>query len=158
MPELERVVTVTTRAPRTDEVDGKHYIFMNRRRFDEMKRRGGFFETAQVHGASYGTPKELVSRRIKEGKSLILAIDVQGARQIKTKMREAVLIFITPPSLGELRRRLTSRSTEDAAAIERRLEAAADEIGHMDAYDYVVVNQDVVQAAERLKGIIRGVS
>ncbi len=111
-------------------------------------------EWAEVHGESYGTPREQIEDGLKNGKSLILAVDVQGARQIRDIVREAVLIFIAPPSLDELRERLKKRKTEDEQSRRQRIEAAKTEMDLMDEYDYVIVNKDLTEAASELKAII----
>lgn len=155
VPEIERVVTATTREPRQSEIDGIHYRFIGAGDFDERIREDGFLEWAIVHGSRYGSPRQSVMDALEKGKPLILAVDVQGAKQIREKMREAVTIFIAPPSLKELKNRLTGRRTEDAAEIARRLKAAREELEHVDDYDFVVVNTKIVQAAGELTDIIK---
>ena len=155
VPDIERVVTTTTRVPRRDEVEGTHYRFISAGEFDKRIKEDGFLEWATVHGNRYGSPRQGVMDALEKGKSLILAVDVQGAKQIREKMREAVTIFIAPPSLEELSNRLTSRSTEDAAEIGRRLKAASEELEHVDDYDFVVVNTKLDKAAGELTDIIK---
>ncbi len=155
VPDVERVVTTTTRAPRPGEIDGTHYRFISAGEFDKRIREDGFLEWATVHGNRYGSPRQSVLNALEEGKSLILAVDVQGAKRIKEKMREAVTIFIAPPSLKELANRLTGRSTEGVAEITRRLEAAREELEHVDDYDFVVVNTKLKKAAGELIEIIK---
>lgn len=155
MPECERVVTTTTRSPREGEIDGISYRFISAGEFDKRIGEDGFLEWANVHGNRYGSPKRSVIQGLGQGKSLILTVDVQGARQIKEKMGEAVTIFIAPPSLKELEKRLTSRSTENAGEIAGRLDAAREELEHVDMYDFAVVNADVKQTAGELIEIIK---
>jgi guanylate kinase len=155
VPTVERVVTTTTREPRVGEVNGKHYRFVSAGEFDKRIDEDGFLEWATVHGNRYGSPRQSVMDALAKGKSLILAVDVQGAKQIKDKMREAVTIFIAPPSLKELENRLTSRSTEDAAKIAVRLKAAREELEHVDDYDFVVINTELGKAAGELTEIIK---
>jgi guanylate kinase len=155
MPVCERVVTTTTRLPRAGEVDGIDYRFISAGEFDKRISEDGFLEWATVHGNRYGSPKESVIEGLSEGKTLILAVDIQGAKQIREKMREAVTIFIAPPSLKELEKRLTSRSTENAGQIAKRLEAAREELEHVDKYDFAIVNADVNQATGELIEIIK---
>jgi len=155
VPEVERVVTTTTREPRPGEIDGTHYRFISAGEFDKRIREDGFLEWATVHGNRYGSPRQSVADALEKGKSLILAVDVQGAKQIREKMREAVTIFIAPPSLKELANRLTGRSTEDAVEITRRLETAREELEHVDDYDFVVVNTKLGKAAGELIEIIK---
>lgn len=155
MPECERVVTATTRAPRTGEVDRINYRFISAGEFEKRIGEDGFLEWATVHGNRYGSPKQGIVEKLDQGKSLILAVDVQGANQIKEKMREAVTIFIAPPSIKELEKRLTSRCTENAEEIAERLEAANEELEYVDKYDFAVVNTDIKQTAGELIEIIK---
>lgn len=150
----KKIVTATTRRPRPGEKDQNGYIFLTGDEFERMKIRDGFLETAEVHGYQYGTPREAVERELEKENKVILAIDVQGARQIKEKMRGAVLIFIKPPSLKELRKRLDERSTEDSKAKDTRIETAGREISSASWYDHVIVNRTVKQAANDLADII----
>lgn len=155
MPECERVVTTTTRAPRAGEVDGINYRFISAGEFDKRISEDGFLEWATVHGNRYGSPKDSIIEGLNQGKTLILAVDVQGAKQIRKKMGEAVTIFIVPPSLKELEKRLTSRSTEDAGEIAKRLKAAREELEHVDMYDFAIVNADIKLATSELIEIIK---
>ena len=134
---LERIpdawvsVSATTRAPRPGEIDGVHYYFMNDKRFDDLVAAHGFLEWADVHGKRYGTLKRTVLERMSAGQQVILEIDVQGAFQVRKLIPEAILVFIEPPSLEELRRRLEGRGTENADAIERRMKTAEAEHNEM---------------------------
>lgn len=146
--------SVTTRAPRPGEVDGREYFFISQQRFDEMVERGELLEHAVYVSNSYGTPRAYVERKLDEGMNVLLDIEVQGARQVAARMPEAVKIFIVPPTLGELRRRLEGRGTESRDVIEGRLTRARQEYAEADIYDYLIVNDDVSRAAEELKAIL----
>ena len=152
---MERVVTATTRPPRPGERDGTSYWFLTAEEFDRRVRTGEFLEWAIVHGNRYGTPREAVSEKLAQGISLVLAVDIQGAKSIREKMREAVTIFIAPPSFKELEQRLRGRCTECDAEIDDRIRTAKAEMAEIDRYDYVVVNLDLNQAAEKLRQIIK---
>ena len=140
-------VSMTTRDPREGEVDGKDYYFVSREVFLEHIEAGNFLEHATVFDNLYGTPKDMVLNRLERGRNVILDIDVQGGLQVKKAMPEAVLIFILPPSLAELRRRLEGRGTETAEKIEKRLGQALNEIKLIGEYDYYIVNDDLNGAA-----------
>ena len=146
--------SVTTRSPRSGEVDGREYFFIDQARFDEMVEKGELLEHARYVSNSYGTPRPFVEAQLRKGMNVILDIEVQGARQVKEKMPEAVAIFMMPPSLAELRRRLEGRGTEKAEAIEARIARAREEIREADFYDYLIVNQDVETAAAEFSAII----
>ena len=147
-------VSHTTRRPRPNEVDGREYHFVDRPRFESMVRERAFAEHAEVHGNLYGTSLAEI-RTAREGSSgVIFDVDYQGARQIKAHFPEAVGVFILPPSLAELERRLRGRGTEDEATTKRRLEAAKREIEHYGFFDYVIVNDAVETAHEKLRGIV----
>ncbi len=158
MSEIEHIgfsVSHTTRNPRTGETEGKDYYFVREITFNAMRDQGAFLEWAKVHGNLYGTSKAVVDNFIKEGKDIILDIDVQGARQIRETIgREAVFIFIAPPSLEVLKQRLTARGTDSEHVVKTRLENARQEMADIDLYDYVVVNDVVEKAAEVLQAII----
>ncbi|MBE6470141.1 MAG: guanylate kinase [Coriobacteriaceae bacterium] len=157
---LERIpdawvsVSATTRAPRPGEIDGVHYFFLNETRFDELIASHGFLEWADVHGKRYGTLKRTVLEQIHAGKQVILEIDVQGAFQVRKLVPEAALVFIEPPSLEELRRRLEGRGTEDAEAVERRMKTAEAELACKDRYDKVLVNDDLDVATDELVAFV----
>ena len=146
--------SVTTRSPRSGEVDGREYFFIDQARFDEMVEKGELLEHARYVSNSYGTQRPFVEAQLRKGMNVILDIEVQGARQVKEKMPEAVAIFMMPPSLAELRRRLEGRGTEKAEAIEARIARAREEIREADFYDYLIVNQDVETAAADFSAII----
>ena len=147
-------VSMTTREPREGEVHGKEYYFVTREVFLENIEAGNFLEHATVFDNLYGTPKDMVMNRLEKGRNVILDIDVQGGLQVKRAMPEAVLIFILPPSLAELRRRLEGRGTETAEKIEKRLGQALNEIRLIGEYDYYVVNDDIEEAVALTKSIM----
>ena len=146
--------SVTTRSPRPGEVDGKDYFFIDPQRFQEMVERDELLEHAQYVAHSYGTPRAFVEQKLNEGMNVILDIEVQGARQVREKMQNAVLIFIIPPSLEELRRRLINRGTDAADVIEARLQRAAEELKEADLYDYLIINDDLDTAAREFTSIL----
>ncbi len=153
-PNMEFSVSYTTRKPRPGEVNGKDYFFVDRDTFERMIEEGDFLEWAEVYGNLYGTSKSQVLKALNEGKDVLLDIDTQGALQVKKNFPEAVLIFILPPSLKELERRLRSRGTDDEETIERRLKTARVEIERAPLYDYIVVNDVLEEAFEKLKSIV----
>lgn len=153
-PEIELSVSYTTRERRHGEIDGKDYRFISDGQFVELKRKGAFAEWAKVHDYSYGTPKKPLERCMRAGRDIFLDIDVQGARQIKASFPNAVSIFLLPPSLRELERRLAARGTDDKEIIRRRLANAAGEIGEIIHYDYYVVNREVETAVCALGAIV----
>ena len=153
-PNMEFSVSYTTRKPRPGEVNGKDYFFVDRKTFEKMVEEGDFLEWAEVYGNLYGTSKTQVLKALHEGKDVLLDIDTQGALQVKKNFPEAVLIFILPPSLKELERRLRSRGTDDEETIEKRLKIARKEIERAPLYDYIVINDFLEKAFEQLKSIV----
>ncbi len=150
-PEVLLSVSATTRPPRPGEVDGRHYYFVDDETFDRMVEQGDFLEYATVHNASrYGTPRPPIDAALASGRSVLLEIDLQGARAVKRAMPEALLVFLLPPSWEELVRRLTGRGTESAAEQARRLETAKVELAAQDEFDVKVVNHDVGRAAQEV--------
>lgn len=148
-PDVLLSVSATTRPPRPGEVDGRHYYFVDDATFDKMIAQGEFLEWATVHNASrYGTPRPPIDAALASGRSVLLEIDLQGARAVKKAMPEALLVFLLPPSWEELVRRLTGRGTESAAEQARRLETARIELAAQDEFDVKVVNHDVGRAAQ----------
>lgn len=147
-------VSMTTRSPREGEVDGREYYFVTREEFERNIEAGNFLEHATVFDNLYGTPRDMVVNRLERGHNVILDIDVQGGLQVKKAMPGAVLIFILPPSLAELRKRLVGRGTEDAAKVEKRLGEALNEIKLIGEYDYYIVNNDIDEAAALARSII----
>ena len=147
-PSVLLSISATTRAPRPGEIDGEHYYFVSDAQFDDMIARGEFLEWATVHNASrYGTPRPPIDSALSDGRSVLLEIDLQGARSVRREMPEALLVFLLPPSWEELVRRLVGRGTEDAAEQARRLETAKVEMRSQDEFDVKVVNREVGQAA-----------
>ena len=147
--------SVTTRKPRPGELDGREYFFVKRERFMEMIEKGELLEHAEYVNNCYGTPKAYVEQKMKEGFNVILDIEVQGARQVNEKMPDAVKIFIIPPSIDELAKRLRGRGTDTEEAIEGRLNRARQEYDEANFYDYIIINDDVDTAAAELSAIIR---
>jgi guanylate kinase len=150
---LDFSISYTTRGPRAGERDGAEYHFVTRERFLAMQDRGEMLEWAEVFGNFYGTGKAALEQAEQRGHDLVLDIDVQGAGQLKKRLPEAVTIFILPPSQSELEKRLRSRSLDDEAVIARRLRDASKEIRNYSAYDYILVNDDLYRAAEKLQAI-----
>jgi guanylate kinase len=160
-PHIRLSVSVTTRAPRRGEVEGRDYIFIDTAEFDRLAAAGDLLERAHVHGNFYGTPKAPVVEAIASGEDMLFDIDWQGTRQLKEKMGEDVVaVFILPPDGKALERRLKTRNQDDADVMARRMAAAAAEIEHWGEYDYVIINADLdaseaglraILAAERLK-------
>jgi len=149
-PEIWLSVSVTTRFPRPGEVDGVHYCFVTRETFDRLVAEGGLLEWAEFAGNRYGTPRAPVEERLAAGVPVLLEIELQGARQVRTSMPEALLVFLTPPSWDELVRRLTRRGTEEAAVIEKRLATAREELAAEDEFDVTLVNTSVGDVVTRL--------
>lgn len=146
--------SVTTRAPRPGEVDGREYFFIDFKRFHEMVENDELLEHAEYVTNCYGTPRAYVEQRLNEGMNVVLDIEVLGARQVRKKMPGAVLIFIAPPSLIELERRLRGRGTDTEEAVQGRLARARQEYQEADFYDYLIVNDDAEKAAKQLGAII----
>ncbi|NLK17749.1 MAG: guanylate kinase [Clostridiales bacterium] len=155
---LIKSVSITTRKPRAGEVDGVNYFFRSVDEYLAIKEKDGFLETFQIYGNYYGTPAEFVNRKLSEGKNVLLEIDVQGALEVKRKMPEALLIFIAPPSLEELKDRLKGRNTEDKESFKKRLSAAEAEIKRGSSYDFCVINDDAERAAEEIREIIERIT
>lgn len=146
--------SVTTRKPRPGEVDGREYFFVDLDRFREMVENDELLEHAEYVANSYGTPRAYVEEKLDAGLNVLLDIEVQGARQIHEKKPDAVMIFIIPPSLEELERRLKGRGTDTERAIEARLIRARQEYQEADFYDYIIINDDADKAAKKLSAII----
>lgn len=156
VPNLGVSVSHTTRAPRPGEQDGVHYHFVDRARFQEMAAAGAFVEHAQVFDNYYGTSHTAIASLLEAGQDVLLDIDWQGARNIKSRMPGAVSIFVLPPSLQALEQRLRGRAQDSEDVIARRMRAARAEISHYDEFDYVIVNDDFDQALADLLAIIAG--
>ena len=155
VPDLELSISATTREPRAGEVDGRDYHFLSREEFDRRVEDEDFLEFATYSGNRYGTLRSEVQRRLAAGRSVLLEIEVQGARQVRAAMRESVQVFIAPPEPEQLRRRLEKRGTDSADAIEMRLEVANQELAAQDEFPHIVVNDDLGRAAGELEGIVR---
>ena len=147
-------VSMTTRAPRDGEIDGVNYFFVSKEEFQKIIEERGFLEYAEVYGNFYGTPKMEVMDMMNAGIDVVLEIDIQGALQIKEAYPEAVFIFILPPSMSELRKRVTGRGSETEESLELRLGETLNEIAYIDKYDYCVVNGELQDAVNRVTAII----
>ncbi|MDC1312339.1 guanylate kinase [Burkholderiales bacterium] len=152
---IKKSISVTTRQPRSGEKNGQHYLFTNETDFQRRLKDGEFLEYARVHGNLYGTSKFLVEKELEKHNDLILEIDYQGAQVIRNHYPLSICIFVLPPNKTLLRSRLEKRNTDDIATIERRLEAASNEISHIFEYQYVIINDSFDTALENLVAIIR---
>jgi len=153
-PQVWLSVSWTTRPPRTGEVDGVEYHFVDQAVFRAEVERGSFLEHAEYAGALYGTPRAAVDAHLLAGTGALLEIDLQGARQVRGAMPTALLVFLTPPSFAELRRRLTGRATENPARLARRLQIARAELAAESEFDVVIVNDEIEAAADRLVALL----
>ncbi|WP_144500042.1 guanylate kinase [Bacillus pumilus] len=151
---FEYSISVTTRKPREGERNGVDYFFKSREEFEHMIENKKLLEWAEYVGNYYGTPVDYVEQTLSEGKDVFLEIEVQGALQVREAFPEGLFIFLAPPSLSELQNRIITRGTESEELIRNRMDAAKEEIEMMDAYDYVVENDDVELACERIKAIV----
>lgn len=148
-------VSATTRPKRPQEIEGQHYFFVEQKKFDEMKKNDEFLESAKVFDYNYGTPTKMVKDELKNGNCVLFDIDWQGARQIKEKFSDSVVsIFILPPSLQELERRLHARAQDPKKIVEDRMKEARSEISHYDEYDFVLVNDDLNNTYQKIRAII----
>ena len=154
-PSLTESISYTTRAPRPGEKDGVAYHFVDDAQFLEMKARGEFLESAEVHGYRYGTAKRVIREALERGHDLLLEIDWQGAQQVRKLHPDCVGIFILPPSVEELERRMRSRGQDAEAVIQRRLTNARDELTHANEFKYRIINKDFAAAKGELSEIIR---
>lgn len=148
-------VSATTRQPRPGEVDGKEYFFRTKEQFEQMIEQEELIEYAKYVDNYYGTPKAYVEEQLAAGKDVILEIEIQGALKVKKKFPDTLLLFVTPPSAEVLRARLTGRGTEDAVTVEKRLARAAEEADGVEAYDYLVVNDELEVCVEEVHSIIQ---
>jgi guanylate kinase len=155
VPGLELSISATTREPREGEVDGRDYHFLSPDEFAGRVEAEDFLEFATYSGNRYGTLRTEVERRLAAGRSVVLEIEVQGARQVRAAMRESIQVFIAPPAPAVLRERLDARGTDSPAAIDARLEVAAQEMAAQDEFAYRVVNDDLLRAASELEEIVR---
>jgi guanylate kinase len=152
---LDLSISVTTRGRRPSEIDGRHYHFIDREAFDDLRSRDDLLEWAEVHGNFYGTPRRPVEKVLGSGRDMIFDIDYQGTRQVRAKLaQDVVTVFILPPSMAELRQRLERRAEDSAETIEKRLANARTEIQRWVEYDYVIVNDDLQNAFRALQGIL----
>ncbi len=154
-PDMAQSVSVTTRAPREGELDGRDYHFVSVETFRAMESRGAFAEWAEVHGHYYGTSLEKMVEARARLRGMIFVIDTQGARQLKARVPEAVGVFVLPPSLTELERRLRGRGTDSEETIARRMRNAIGELTHYGLFDYVVLNDDLDEATRELHSIVQ---
>jgi guanylate kinase len=155
LPDLELSISATTREPREGEVNGRDYHFLSPEEFERRMRREDFLEYATYSGNSYGTLRTEVERRLAAGHSVVLEIEVQGARQVRAAMRESIQVFIAPPDPAVLRERLDARGTDAPEAIDARLEVAEGEMAAQHEFAHSVVNDDLDRAASELEGIVR---
>jgi guanylate kinase len=151
-------ISITTRPPRNGEVDGKDYFFRTKEEFIKIRENNQFLEHAVYMDYYYGTPRNYVQNQISEGKVVVLEIDVNGALQVKKKFSEAVLIFLMPPTIDELNRRLIHRNTEELGVIEDRIKRAHEEIKLINKYDYLVINDEVKNAVHDINTIVEAES
>jgi guanylate kinase len=157
VPRLAYSVSATTRRPREGEVDGRDYIFLSREKFEKWVEEGRFLEWAEYSGNLYGTPADHVEEYLRSGLSVILEIELRGARQVREKRPDAVMVFVQAPSLEETRERLEGRATEDPRAMEARMATAVVEVSAKEEFDYEVVNADFTKAREDITRIIRNI-
>ncbi|HVY56873.1 MAG TPA: guanylate kinase [Xanthobacteraceae bacterium] len=154
-PDVDLSISVTTRPQRPGEIDGRHYHFIDRARFDQMAAQGELLEWAEVFGNCYGTPRAPVTRALEAGRDVLFDIDWQGTQQVREKARsDLVSVFVLPPSIPELERRLTIRAQDSESVIRSRMAKAADEMSHWAEYDYVIVNRDLDRAFAEVRAIL----
>ncbi len=156
-PLLRLSVSYTTRAPRPGEVNGREYHFVDDRTFLAMLERGEFLESAEVHGNRYGTSQAVIREALARGQDLVLEIDWQGAQQVRGLFHGSIGIFVLPPSVEELERRLTGRGQDSAEIIARRTAAALAEMRHVSEFDYVIINNKLPEAIEDLQTVVRSI-
>lgn len=154
-PQIKVSISATTRQPRNGEIKGINYFFIDKNKFELMIKNDDFLEYATVYDNYYGTPKEYVMKNLEDGNDVLLEIDIVGALQIKDRFKDAVFIFILPPSLEELKNRIVGRGTESLADIEKRHGSAISEIEQFIKYDYAVINEDILKAVGDIEAIIR---
>ena len=153
-PNIISSVSMTTRSPREGEKEGINYFFVSKEEFENKIENDGLLEYARVFENYYGTPREFVMDNLEKGNDVLLEIDVQGAMQVKEKYKDAIVVFIMPPSLEELKNRIVGRGTETEESINRRLGEALNEIHMADKYDYMVVNDDLAEAVANFEKIV----
>jgi len=152
--DLELSVSATTRAPRTGEIEGKNYYFIDVEEFKRRVENGEFLEYANVYDNYYGTPKEKVVEKLQTGRTVILEIDIQGALKVKKAHPEGVFIFVVPPSIDELQKRIITRATDTIEVIGKRMKCVKDELDYATEYDYVVMNDSLEEAVSKIRSII----
>lgn len=152
--DIDLSVSMTTRNPRPGEIHGKNYHFVTEDEFFDIKKENGFLEHAMVYGNHYGTPKKLVMEKLKQGRDVVLEIDIQGALKVRESYPNGVFIFILPPSMTELRKRITGRGSESQDAINMRLGETLKEVSYIDKYNYCVINGVLEEAVDRVAAII----
>ncbi|MBQ7954366.1 MAG: guanylate kinase [Lachnospiraceae bacterium] len=150
-------VSMTTRTPRTGEVDGREYFFSSRENFEKKIAEDGLIEYAEYCGNYYGTPRQYVEQQLAAGKDVILEIEIQGALKVKEKFPDTLLLFVTPPSAEELKRRLVGRGTETMEVIEKRMSRAIEESEGIESYDYLVINDDLQVCTQEIHHIVQSV-
>jgi len=155
-PELRFSISYTTRPKRRTEVDGVDYLFVDIEEFERLKEEGELLEFAEVFDNFYATSRSQVEKHLADGQNVILEIDWQGARQVRESMPECITLFILPPSLEELERRLRDRRTDSPEVIERRLRDALNDMAHWDEFDYVIINDKLEQAVADLESVLHG--
>ena len=155
-PELRFSISYTTRKPRRNEADGVDYLFVTRREFMRLRNEGEMLEYAEVFDNYYATSRSQVEKHLADNRNVILEIDWQGARQVRESMPECITIFILPPSVEELERRLRDRRTDAPEVIERRLRDALSDMSHWDEFDHVIINDDLNQAIADLEAVLAG--
>lgn len=151
---LKLSISATTRQPRSGEMEGKNYFFKSEEEFIKMIEEDDFLEWAKVYDHYYGTPKDFVLKNLEEGNDVVLEIDIQGALKIKERFPEGVFVFILPPSMEELKNRIKKRGTETEEEIIKRFKSAYEELNYVSKYNYVVINDDVNEAVEKIRAII----
>lgn len=152
---IELSVSMTTRKPRAGEIEGVNYYFVTEEEFKEYIKNDGFIEYAQVYGNYYGTPKDAILKKLGQNKDIVLEIDIQGALKVKETYPKGVFIFVMPPSMAELRKRITGRGSETEADINLRLGETLKEVAYIDRYDYCVINDEIEEAVQRVSDIIK---
>ncbi|WKY49232.1 guanylate kinase [Eubacteriaceae bacterium ES3] len=153
-PDLRLSVSETTRQPRNGEIPGKDYFYISKQEFEDRIEKGQYLEYASVYENYYGTPKDYVENLLDSGYDVILEIDIQGAAKVRTGYKEGIYIFIVPPSMKELKRRIEERGTESKEQMEMRLSCASEEIKNADDYSYIVINDDLDVAANKVQSVI----
>ena len=151
---IQLSVSATTRDPRPGEVDGVNYFFLNKSDFKKKLVEGEFLEYAEVYGNYYGTPRVFVEDQLNKGQNILLEIDIVGALQVREKFENAILLFIIPPSLEELKRRIESRGTETPEQMMKRMDSALEEIKELEQYDYVILNDEINKATGLIESIV----